>query len=721
MGPDIDLNLEKFDLPDRYELDSILGEGGIGVVLKARDTVLDKVVAIKMLRSRLSANQAVRFHTEARTLARLNHPNILTALDFQVTEDGNPFLVLDFLEGEDLDSFIDREGPLELEEARDIFYQILDGLDYAHRQGIVHRDIKPSNIMLLGVHAGEPLVKIVDFGLSKLVLADQGDDDFDQKLTATGAMLGSPLYMSPEQARGQPAGPSSDIYSLGCVFYRVLTGSPPYLGDTAIETIKRRLEDSLPSLSELRPETEFDPGLQAVLSSMLEREARDRPATASQIKSRLSKVFDLLLEASDIDRSVVEEAVENAIEEKAAVEPKRSIASLSLYMVPIIILLIASIIVIGLFSTGKKSKATRWSDSVNKVAGTESYLPIGEYDSENPLNDFDRVSFDVKQNKLGFCDVICHGKVQDSDLPLLFKSLNKGDRVSKLSLTNSKVTEAGLREIALRPAFRSCVCIDLRDSLLHDKDLLALSSFPDLNEVVLDHCENLTDDGFRNLRDCRKVDTLKIQSLALSPAGYGYIAELPVLTHLDMRHVRQLDADCMRALAKAPSLTCIDIAGSGKTERGKVTAEALAACGGFKKLRLLGLENIEPEILAPGLEGLTEAPSLRSLTFSGFSRLPEDLGQRLKLLKRLRKVSILSCPALSEVVIASLASADQIESLSIVNCDLEDKIRALSKLCLGKNLVHLRLDPSAEIYRDQLSRLLNNRTSLEFGETIRVP
>src|SRR5690606_17522869 len=128
-----------------------------------RDTVLDKMVAIKMLRSRLSANQAVRFHTEARTLARLNHPNILTALDFQVTEDGNPFLVLDFIEGEDLDSLIEREGPLVLEEARDIFYQILDGLDYAHRQGIVHRDIKPSNIMLLEDHAGELLVKIVDF------------------------------------------------------------------------------------------------------------------------------------------------------------------------------------------------------------------------------------------------------------------------------------------------------------------------------------------------------------------------------------------------------------------------------------------------------------------------------------------------------------------------------------------------------------------------------
>ena len=715
MGPDIDLNLEKFDLPDRYELDSILGEGGIGVVLKARDTVLDKMVAIKMLRSRLSANQAVRFHTEARTLARLNHPNILTALDFQVTEDGNPFLVLDFIEGEDLDSLIEREGPLELEEARDIFDQILDGLDYAHRQGIVHRDIKPSNIMLLEDHAGELLVKIVDFGLSKLFLAGEGDDDFDQKLTATGAMLGSPLYMSPEQARGQPAGPASDIYSLGCVFYRVLTGSPPYLGDTAIETIKSRLEDSLPSLSELRPETEFDEGLEAILSSMLERESQNRPATASEIKSRLSTVFDSLMDPSDIDQSVIEKTVEKAVEESSA-EPKRSFASMPLYMVLATILFIASITVIGLYATGKKSKATR-SDAVNKAAGTESVIPNLEYDSENPLTDYDRVSFDAKQTKLGFYDVICHGKVQDSDLPLLFKSLNKGDRVSKLSLTDSKVTEAGLRKIALRPAFRSCVCIDLRDSVLHDKDLLALSSFPELNELVLDHCENLTDDGFKNLRDCLKVGTLQIQSLVLSPAGYGYIAELPVLTHLDMRHVRQLDADCMRALAKAPSLTWIEMAGSGKTERGKVTAEALAACGGFKKLRLLGLENIEPEVLAPGLEGLINAPSLRNLSFRGFSKLPEDIGSRLKRLKHLRKVTIFSCPALTEEDIASLASADQIESLSIFDCDLKDKIGALSKLCLGKNLVHLNLDPSAKIYRDQLNRLLNNRTSLEFIES----
>ncbi len=704
MGPDIDLNLEKFDLPDRYELDSILGEGGIGVVLKARDTVLDKMVAIKMLRSRLSANQAVRFHTEARTLARLNHPNILTALDFQVTEDGNPFLVLDFIEGEDLDSLIEREGPLVLEEARDIFYQILDGLDYAHRQGIVHRDIKPSNIMLLEDHAGELLVKIVDFGLSKLFLAGEGDDDFDQKLTATGAMLGSPLYMSPEQARGQPAGPASDIYSLGCVFYRVLTGSPPYLGDTAIETIKSRLEDSLPSLSELRPETEFDEGLEAILSSMLERESQNRPATASEIKSRLSTVFDSLMDPSDIDQSVIEKAVEKAVEESSA-EPKRSFASMPLYMVLTAILFIASITLIGLYATGKKDSETR-SESI-----------IMDYDSPDPLKDFDRVSFDPKQIRPGFYDVLSHGSAQDSDLPLLFESLKEEDRVSKLSLVDSKVTEAGLRKIALRPTFRSCVSIDLRGSSFQDKDLLALSSFPDLEEVVLDHCDNLTDAGFKNLRDCRKIDTLQIQSLVLSPAGYGYIAELPALAHLDMRHVRNLDADCMRALAPAPSLTWIEMAGSGKTERGKVTAEALAACGGFKKLRLLGLENIEPEILAPGLEGLIDAPSLRNLSFRGFSRLPENIGLRLKRLKHLRKVTIFSCPALTEEDIASLASANQIESLSIFDCDLKNKIGALSKLCLAKNLVHLNLDPSAKIYRDQLLRLLNNRTGLDFVET----
>lgn len=711
MGTDIDLSLEKFDLPDRYELDSILGEGGIGVVLKARDTVLNKIVAIKMLRSRLSANQAVRFHTEARTLARLNHPNILTALDFQITEGGNPFLVLDFIEGEDLDSFIEREGPLEPEAAGEIFCQVLEGLDYAHRQGIVHRDIKPSNIMLLEDHNGELLVKIVDFGLSKLFLGEQGDDSFDQKVTATGAMLGSPLYMSPEQARGQPAGPASDIYSLGCVFYKVLTGSPPFFDDTAIGTIKMRLEDPVPALSDLRPEGEFDPELQAIVSSMLEREPEKRPKTPVMVKKSLELVLESREEVANIDlEKEVTEAGSNDINLGNGRNPR----VLVLYLVIALVCLGG-----GGFTVSSLMKSSSQPPGLSKRGAKDPILARENNPSEskNTKLDPERLPFFLKKRESGGVDVQSYTDVDDKDLPGLFKLLGTDQKVVTLKLEDSSFSPGGLQSLISHPAVKSCRVMKLTHCNISDAGLAGIDQLPNLQELILDYCEMVTDDGIKHLRTSKSLNSIGIQGLKLSSVGYGYLAELPNLVHVDMRHTKALDGACMQALSAAPALVWLELAGSGSDPTTRVSAAVLRNCGGIKHLDVLSLENIEPHDLGPGLAGLKDlgvTPKLRVISFREFRHLPANLGTLLKRFKGLRSLMIKDCPGLTEGVLVSFAQADQITQMSLYNRDLNDKIAALSKICLMKNLKELYLDTSAKIYETELNRLINNRLRLVF-------
>jgi serine/threonine protein kinase len=260
----------------RYQVISRLGKGGMGLVYRVNQIFLNKEFALKTIdKNCISDINIRRFQQEARTAFSLDHPNIIAVNDFGLLEDQTPFLVMELLTGETVGERLKRTGCLTLEEAIPIFVQACFGLAYAHERGVVHRDIKPNNIMLLDKDGAgtEGSVKILDFGIAKLTEHEGGEM---QALTRTGEIFGSPLYMSPEQCNGARVDHRSDIYSLGCVFFEVLTGAPPIAGENALITMMKHQTEQALTLKQASLGTDFPQAIEDIVAAMLAKSPENR-------------------------------------------------------------------------------------------------------------------------------------------------------------------------------------------------------------------------------------------------------------------------------------------------------------------------------------------------------------------------------------------------------------------------------------------------------------
>ena len=264
-------------LADRYRIERELGQGGMATVFLAQDLKHDRKVALKVLKPELAAVLgAERFVVEIKTTAALQHPHILPLFD-SGTADGFLFYVMPFIDGETLRDKLNRETQLGVDEAVRIANDVAGALDYAHRHGVIHRDIKPENILL---HDGRPMV--ADFGIALAVSAAAGG-----RMTETGLSLGTPHYMSPEQATAEKEITArSDIYSLGSVLYEMLTGNPPHVGASAQQIIMKIITDTPRPLTELR--RSVPPNVAAATSKALEKLAADRFTSAKAFAEALA-------------------------------------------------------------------------------------------------------------------------------------------------------------------------------------------------------------------------------------------------------------------------------------------------------------------------------------------------------------------------------------------------------------------------------------------------
>ena len=266
----------------KYRIESVLGRGGMGAVYLAVNEDLGRRVAIKVLLAQLADDEQLlkRFRQEARTAAAIGHPGIVDVLDLGTTADGSPFIVMEALEGETLGARMTRERRMDIADAVAIIAQALDALAAAHEKDILHRDLKPENLFLVARPVAG--VKILDFGISKL----GGADGEDVSLTRTGAVFGTPLYMSPEQARSvKHVTAASDLYSVGAILYQMLAGRTPFVGASYNELIANVLNGPTTPLVQLRKDVPAE--LAALIDRMLAREPAERPQTARQARAEL--------------------------------------------------------------------------------------------------------------------------------------------------------------------------------------------------------------------------------------------------------------------------------------------------------------------------------------------------------------------------------------------------------------------------------------------------
>lgn len=265
----------------RYHLDAVLGEGGMATVFRAHHTVINRIVAVKLLHPHIARDQRIRerFAREARSAAAIAHPNVIEIYDFGDTEEGIPYLVMELLEGDALRKLVER-GPLPLDLAVDIAIQLLRGLARAHDLGVAHRDIKPENAFVQTRADGSVVAKLVDFGIAY----SRGD----ARLTDIGDIIGTPQYVAPERLKGIESGAPADLYSFGVMLFEMVTGQLPFQADGLPGWIMMHLETAPPRPSQLRPEIPAD--LERLILELLAKEPKDRPVDARAALDALERL-----------------------------------------------------------------------------------------------------------------------------------------------------------------------------------------------------------------------------------------------------------------------------------------------------------------------------------------------------------------------------------------------------------------------------------------------
>lgn len=395
------------NLGERYEVLALVGRGGMGVVYKVRDKAVDKVFAVKVLNHDLVQDKisVKRFEQEAKAASALTHANLAAVYDYGVGVSGCPFLVMDYLEGQTLEQELAKEGYLDSERALDIFIQTAEAMADSHLKGVIHRDIKPANIILEKAENGSDFVKLVDFGIAKVL---PGEQKAHENLTQTGDIFGSPLYMSPEQCEGNMQDRRSDIYSLGCLMYETLTGVKPFAAENPIKIILRHINEdpkpisSLTTVSNLPSQFKVPADLDKVILRCLARDPNQRYQSAYELACDLKLIRD----GAKVSFPQALAGVAKANSYKTP--------GWTLFVLVGLVNLIVGFFIISKFTEAPSPPNTsighpiaapndQFADALNFDSKSYSYFVAGEYDKAAPLLEFgtkvyrDSIAADLKK------------------------------------------------------------------------------------------------------------------------------------------------------------------------------------------------------------------------------------------------------------------------------------------------------------------------------------
>lgn len=496
-------------LSEKYEIIDYVGSGAMGVVYKAKQTYLNVMVAVKTLHPHaISPERVARLHAEARATFPLRHQNICSVLDFDFVSKNEPYLVMDFVDGSSLSSIIGQFGSVPIPSAIKLFLQTCDGLAYVHENGILHRDLKPSNIIVRDYNSKTPHVKIVDFGIAKSTAGGAAN------LTMTGEICGSPPYMSPEQVQGRAMDARSDVYSLGCVLYEALTGTPPFIGSSQIATMMMHVDTKIPRLSAVNKKRQFPPQLEEIVSIALAKDPDKRFQSARDFADALKQFQENTYKTS-----------------------KNSVMTARYAGIGAVSLAIISAATFFVYSSFTRNPVPAPTATATISDQSTSVMPI-----------FDGIGKTVVQSQLranihGGIILENQSGVSDEDLAIL--KGNKGVRI--LNIHGTPLTDKSLKYAMDNPI----IAIRAGHSCVDSAGLAFICThFPKLESLELEGLKQIKDNDLAQLKNLKNLKELNLSHSSLKDSQISYLTKLQMLDGLDIGYTF-VSSDGLRQLEKA--------------------------------------------------------------------------------------------------------------------------------------------------------------------------
>lgn len=629
--------MKKIDFShEQYAPIEELGRGGMGVVYKCTDRKMLNDVAVKVIGWNPSNDEIIRFQKEAKALAKLQHPNILGIHHFGHSDDDSLFIVMELLTGRSLSSLIESEIVPPFEDALTIFIQICDGLSHAHRKDVLHRDVKPSNIFVQRTERGDIKTTITDFGLAKLL-------NEDQRQTKTGIALGSPAYISPEQASGKDVDERSDLYSVGCLMFEVLTGQKPFQATTVPALIMKQINEPPPRLSDVAADRNYPEEIEEIIAKCLKKDPDERYASATELRTDLQDLKDKGV--------VVYGQIENSSQSGSASRMDEFLMT-------------------GLQLTKPKHPLARKAALVAAsliLTGVMAYLIVNM--NTAPIDT--SVSPEVKKMTIS-------GSNESSDYgDMLLKEHVHSYHKSPPEWVQCRFKGGGVKLVDVANQARATkkapgawpYYIDCRDSDLNDEQLNTIT-FLELLGLRLDRT-HITDESLKN--SVNKITTLKelcISGTKITDAGIKNLTDLKDLGSINIAENTELTDESIATLSKMKSINficamfCPKITGSTFGALRKVRPSIGLSIGGSninnENLKLLEgapliyLDAQRTDLTDKDLEVISKFETLTGLLLHGNHKITGTGLMKLSRLKKLVVLGIHDCPKIERSAISEL-------------------------------------------------------------------
>ncbi len=588
------------DLALRYRYISLLGRGGMGVVYRVYDNSLGKEVAIKTLPGgEISAKRMMRFQKEAKAIGRLGHPNLVSVYDFGIMKSGQPYMVMELVEGASLTDYL-HANDCDLASIIHIMLQILAAVAHAHKQGVLHRDLKPFNIILEEPQSRFPTARVIDFGVAQLRNPDERAG-FD----STGG-VGSPAYMSPESTGGNQVDARADVYSLGCLFFECLTGRVPFESDSVVEIARMHTEANPPKLKDVITPWPIDPAsesltqidkeiwsqLETIISKCLEKSPDSRFQSVEQLWEEVSEVADKVPEVEINKAKILPDTAGGAqVYDKVVRQTSKFLPSVGrsrnvwitasiLGFSTIIMLIVLCRSTVNEHDGLKESSTRSLADfDENFVRFTDAEKTLEHVLKIEHHNATDAALKDGTEVPVEDGFALAQSSVSDEGLKYLI-----GKTFYKIDLSFTKVTNEGMQTLAKIPMIErikleglpiqdsgveklkdlKLQAITLRQTQITDKSLEVLSKIKTLNSIDLSACDGITDSGVAHLA---ALPNLHILYLDYSHVSIKPLLKLKKLIHLSYSYKKLADDDIRLLCSSLKNLEKLQITDSNITSR----------------------------------------------------------------------------------------------------------------------------------------------------------